>query len=133
MKLNPCPHCGSEVHLVNMHNGYAIVCNDKNCLCQMRVMFGSCDNKEIFLKKLISDWNKRSPEVRAVTAAIECIEEYRNTIYDETQEEYDDHGCCCVDVLDEVLNRLLCFTSVDAVEEWLVKAQVEKEKRNAKS
>lgn len=119
MKLNPCPHCGAEVNIVRIQNGYAIVCGDKNCLCQMRVMFGSCDNEEIFLQKLISDWNKRSPEVRAVVAAIECIEEYRNTIYDEMQEEYDEHGCCCIDVLDEVLNRLQCFTSSAAVKQWI--------------
>ncbi len=120
MKLNNCPHCGSTVSLVQIQYGYAIVCDDKNCLGQMRVHYGTCDNEEIFLQKLISDWNKRSPEVRAVTAAIECIEEYRNKIYDETQEEYDEHGSCCIDVLDEVLNRLLCFTSSAAVEAWIV-------------
>ena len=118
MELKPCPFCGSKVRLVTIQRGYAIVCEAKNCLGQMRITFGTCDDDLIFLKKLVSDWNKRNPEVRAVTAAYECIEEYRNTIYDETQEEYDDHGGCCIDVLDEVLNRLHCFTSSAAVEAW---------------
>jgi hypothetical protein len=77
----------------------------------MRVTFGSCDNEEIFLQKLISDWNNRNPDARTIVAAIGCIEKYRDSIYNETQEEYDDHGGCCVDVLDEVLNRLRCFTT----------------------
>lgn len=119
MVLGTCPFCGAEVRLVHIQNGYAIVCEDKNCLGQMRITFGTCDNEEIFLEKLVSNWNKRKPEVMAVTAAYECIEEYRNAIYDETQEEYDDHGCCCVDVLDEALNRLRCFTSSVAVDVWI--------------
>lgn len=119
MELKPCPFCGSEARLVRIQNGYAIVCGDKNCLGQMRVTFGMCDNEVIFLEKLLSDWNKRKPEVSAVAAAYECIEEYRNAIYDETQEEYDNHGGCCVDVLDEALNRLHCFTSSAAVDAWI--------------
>lgn len=119
IELAPCPHCNSTSRLVDIYGGYAIVCNDKNCLGQMRIHYGSCDDKEIFLQKLISDWNRRTPEVRAVTAAVECITKYRDEIYDETQEEYDDHGSCCIDVLDETINRLKCFTSSNAVEQWI--------------
>ena len=117
-ELKPCPFCGGEVRFVSIQNGFAIVCGDKNCLGQMRIMFGRCDNKEIFRETLISNWNKRNPEVRAVIAAYECIEDYRNTLYEETQESYDEHGGCCIDVLDEVLNRLQCFTTTAAVEAW---------------
>lgn len=117
-ELKPCPFCGSEVNLVHIHNGFAVVCSDKNCLGQMRITYERCDNKEIFLEKLLSDWNKRKPEVRAVTAAYACIEEYRNTLYEEIQEPYDEHGDCCISVLDEVLNRLNCFTSSVAIEAW---------------
>jgi hypothetical protein len=117
-ELKPCPFCGSEVRLVRIQSGFAIVCNSRNCLGSMRVNYGSCDNEKIFMEKLFSDWNKREPEVLAVTAAVECIEEYRNTLYDKTQEPYDEHGYCCISVLDEVLNRLRCFTASAAVEAW---------------
>ncbi len=112
-RLAPCPHCGSAARLVDTHGGYAIVCDNKNCLGQMRIQFGSCDNKELFLKKLVSDWNKRGPEIKAVIEAIRHVGEYRDAIYEETQEEYDDHGECCVDVLDEVINILTCYTAFD--------------------
>ena len=111
--LAPCPHCGAGAHLITIQNGYAIVCDDKNCLCLMQIKYGSCDNKYIFLKKLIADWNKRAPEIKAVTEAIRSIREYRNHIYDETQEPYDEHGYCCIDVLDEAINILQCFTAFD--------------------
>ena len=117
-ELNPCPYCGREVRLVRIQNGFAIVCEDKNCLGMMKIEFGRCDNRAIFLEKLVSNWNKRNPEVQAVKAAYACIEEFRNTLYEEMQEPYDDRGSCCTDVLDEVLNRLNCFTSSAAVEAW---------------
>ena len=117
--LKPCPFCGEGASLVRIQSGFAIVCNGRNCLGGMRVLFGSCDKEEMFLHKLISDWNGRKPEVLAVEAAIECIEDYRETLCEETQEPYDEHGCCCIDVLDEVLNRLQCFTSVAAIEAWM--------------
>lgn len=117
-ELNPCPHCGHPVRLVDIMHGYAIVCESTNCLGGMRINFGACDNKEIFLAKLISDWNKREPEIPAVAAAINCIEDYRNNLYEEMQEPYDEHGYCCIKVLDEVLNRLQCFTSIAAVKAW---------------
>ena len=117
--MKPCPFCGEEVRLVRIQGGFAIVCNGRNCLGGMRILFGSCDKEEMFLQKLISDWNNRDPEVLAVTAAIECIENYRATLYEEMQEPYDEHGCCCIDVLDEVLNRLQCFTSSAAIEAWM--------------
>lgn len=117
-ELNPCPHCGSPVRLVHISHGYAIVCEDKNCLGGMQINFGSCDNEEIFLAKLISDWNNRQPEISAVITAINCIENYRNNLYEEMQGPYDEHGYCCIEVLDEVLNRLQCFTSIAAVKAW---------------
>lgn len=123
VELKPCPFCGGEVRLVHIQSGFAIVCESRNCLGGMSVKYGSCDNEEIFLEKLVSDWNSRKPEVLAVTAAIECIEDYRNTLYEETQEPYDEHGCCCISVLDEVLNRLRCFTASAAVEVWAKKGR----------
>lgn len=119
VELSRCPHCNSKMNIVEIQYGYAIVCTNKNCLGGMQIKYGSSDNKIMFLTTLISNWNKRSPEVRAVTAAIECIEEYRNSIHEQMQEPYDDHGQCCIDVLDEVLNRLHCFTSSEAVEVWI--------------
>lgn len=113
IRLAPCPHCGTFARLVDTHNGYAIVCGDKNCLGQMRVQFGSCDDKKLFLQKLVADWNRRIPDIKAVTAAIDRVQEYRDHIYEETQEEYDNHGGCCVDVLDETLNIMNCFTAYD--------------------
>jgi hypothetical protein len=109
--LAPCPHCGSGARLVNLQNGYAIVCDDKNCLGLMKVSFGSCDNKDIFLQKLVSDWNRRVPEIKAVASAIQSVREYRDHIYEESQEEYDVHCAHCVDVLDEAINILQCFTA----------------------
>lgn len=128
MNLKPCPFCGSDVRLVSIQNGFAIVCGDRNCLGQMRITFGQCDNKELFLAKLVTDWNKRAPEVSAVSAAYACIEEYRNALYEEMQEPYDDHGACCIDVADEILNRLHCFTSTAAVEVWSKKPAKEDSK-----
>ena len=119
VELLRCPHCNSEMRLVKIQYGYAIVCTDRNCLGGMEIKSGTNDNNEIYLAALISNWNKRNPEVRAITAAIECIENYRNQIYDEMQEPYDTHGCCCTDVLDEAINRLRCFTSSAAVETWI--------------
>ena len=119
MELERCPYCGETARLVSIQNGFAIVCNDKNCLGQMQIHFGSCNNEEIFLEKLVSNWNKREPEINAVVSAVECIEEYRNTVYEETQEPYDEHGHCCIAVLDEVINRLKCFTSFAAVKTWI--------------
>ena len=122
-ELKPCPFCGGEVRLIRIQSGFAIVCESRNCLGSMSVKYGSCDNEEIFFEKLVSDWNSRKPEVLAVTAAIECIEDFRNTLYEETQEPYDEHGCCCISVLDEVLNRLHCFTASAAVEVWTKKGR----------
>lgn len=118
IELNRCPHCNSEMRLVETQRGYAIVCTDKNCLGGMQIKYGTNDNKEIFLATLISNWNKRNPEVRAVTAATACIEEYRNRLYNNMQEPYDDHGQCCIDVIDEVLNLLRCFTVSAAIDVW---------------
>lgn len=118
VELKPCPFCGKPVNFIRIQWGFAIVCSDKNCLGCMQVRYGTCDNEEIFKAKLISDWNKRSPQVPAIEAAWNCILQYRNEIYAACQEPYDDHGGCCIEVLDEVLNRLNCFTASAAVEAW---------------
>ena len=119
IELLRCPHCNSKMSLVEIQRGYAIVCTDKNCLGGMRITYGSDDNKELFLTTLISNWNKRNPEVRAITAATECIEHFRNKIQNEIQEPYDEHGHCCIDVLDKTLNLLQCFTVSAAIEVWI--------------
>ena len=126
-ELKPCPFCGEQVELIGIPFGFTIVCQGRNCLGSMSIKYGSCDNREIFLRKLISDWNSRKPEIPAVTAAIECIEDYRKNLYEETQEPYDEHGYCCIRVLDEVLNRLQCFTTSAAIEAW--NRRVENESR----
>ena len=72
MKLEPCPHCRKPVEFVEIQGGYAIVCSDHNCLGGMDIHYGWKDDREIFKNKLISNWNKRTPEVRAVNAAVEC-------------------------------------------------------------
>ena len=118
MNLLACPHCHKPVELVNIQGGYAIVCSDLNCLGGMKIHYGWDDEREIFKNKLVSNWNKREPEVRAVTAAVECIRNYRDELYESTQEPYDEHGACCIQVVDEILNRLNCFTSQAAVDAW---------------
>lgn len=47
MELERCPYCGETARLVSIQNGFAIVCNDKNCLGQMQIHFESCNNEEI--------------------------------------------------------------------------------------
>lgn len=118
IKLRHCPHCGKPVNLIRIHGGFAIVCSDKNCLGCMQIHYGTCDNQEIFKAKLISDWNRRNLDVPAVNAAWNCLAQYRDEIYEACSEPYDEHGSCCIRVLDEVLNRLQCFTSSAAIEVW---------------
>ena len=117
-ELKPCPHCQKPAELVHTQGGYAIICSDQNCLGGMEIRYGSEDNKEIFKNKLISNWNRRTPEVRAVNAAFECIKKYGEELYASTQEPYDEHGSCCIQVVNEILNRLNCFTVQAAVDAW---------------
>lgn len=117
-KLQPCPHCHKPVRFVKTQGGYAIVCSDRDCLGGMEIHYGWNDDKEIFKKKLISNWNKRVPEVRAVSAAVKCIRAYGEELYDSMQEPYDEHGACCMEAVEEILNRLSCFTSQAAVDAW---------------
>ncbi len=116
--LKACPFCGKRVELIPIQWGFAIVCSDKNCLRMMQIHYGTCDNEDIFKAKLISDWQRRNPEVPAITAAWNCLAQFRDEIYEACTEPYDTHGSCCINVLDEALNRLLCFTSSAAVEAW---------------
>ena len=118
MNLISCPHCHKPVEFVEIQGGYAIVCSDHNCLGGMSIHYGWYDDREIFKNKLISNWNKRTPEVRAVNAAVECIRKYGEDLYASMQEPYDEHGACCMQVVDEILNRLNCFTSQSAVDAW---------------
>jgi len=117
-ELKPCPFCGKKAELFSIQGGFAIGCEDKNCLGVMQIHYGRCDNREIFKQKLIANWNKREPEVVAITAALECLDSYMDDLKKSMQEPYDEHGYCCVRVLDEALNRLQCFTSAAAVEAW---------------
>lgn len=116
--LKPCPFCGKNAELITSQNGFAVVCADKNCLGLMQIHYGSCDYEEVFKQKLIANWNKREPEVAAIEAALECLDSYEDDLRDRMQEPYDEHGYCCLRVLDEALNRLQCFTSVAAIEAW---------------
>ena len=119
MNLLPCPHCQKPVEFLTLQGGYAIICSDHNCLGGMDIRYGWQDDQEIFKKKLISNWNRRTPEVRAVKAATECIRKYGEELYESMQEPYNEHGACCIEVVDEILNRLNCFTSQAAVDAWV--------------
>lgn len=116
--LKRCPHCNGPVELIETQYGFAIICADHNCLGGMEVRCGLMDDREIFKAKLIYNWNKRDHENIAVEAALECLAEYRQSVYNSCQEPYDEHGQCCVDVLDEAINRLSCFTCQEAVDAW---------------
>ena len=124
-ELQPCPHCRKPVELIDTQGGYAIICTDHNCLGGMEIHYGWKDDREIFKRKLISNWNRRTPEVRAVNAAVECIREYGKELYESMQEPYDEHGACCMQVVEEVLNRLTCLTSQEAVDAWSEPKEVE--------
>ena len=118
IELRSCPHCNKPVELVSLQSGYAIVCSDHNCLGGMQIHYGWKDDREIFKQKLISNWNRRTPDVTAVEAAVNCIEEFRDELYESCQEPYDEHGVCCIETVYQILNRLLCFTSQEAVDAW---------------
>lgn len=118
MELKSCPFCGKPAEFISLQSGFAIICSDHNCLGGIETRFGRMDNPEIFKAKLVANWNKRDKDVAAVEAAVECAIAYRDEVYDDCQEPYDSHGQCCVDVLDEVINRLRCFTCKEAVEAW---------------
>ena len=118
IRLRKCPHCRRDVELVKIQLGFAICCTGRNCLGGMQIHYGTHDDKEIFKAKLIENWNQRQPDVPAVEAAWNCVAEYRDEIYEACSEPYDEHGSCCIVVLDEALNRLNCFTSTAAVEAW---------------
>ena len=117
-KLNHCPHCGKPVELIRTQYGFAIICTDHTCLGGMEIRAGLRDDEELFKRKLIANWNKRQPEIRAVDSAIQCIENYGDELYQSMQEPYDEHGQCCIDVVNEILNRLMCFTCQEAVDAW---------------
>lgn len=118
IELRNCPYCNEPVEFITIQGGYAIICSDHNCLGGMQIHFGWKDDGEIFKQKLISNWNHRTPDVEAVDSAMRCIEAYRNELYDSCQEPYDEHGMCCVETADEILNRLQCFTCREAVDAW---------------
>ena len=117
-KLRNCPHCQREVELLSVQSGFSIICTDHNCLGGMSIHYGWADDPELFLRKLISNWNRRTPDVPAIDAAVKCIEEYRSDLYDSCQEPYDEHGQCCIEVADEIINRLRCFSCQEAVDAW---------------
>ena len=104
-----CPHCGKEVEFFVSGNVAYIFCSDRNCWSGTRCQWGTADEPYRFIEKMKNDWNKRTPDGNALVAAIEYIVEYRNYVYQEAQKEYSDYCYYCIDVLDEVINKLECF------------------------
>ena len=118
MQLKRCPFCGNEVSLRFIQFGAAIVCNSRNCLGGLTVKWGTCDSHDIFLAKLVNDWNNREPDSKAVGAAVKCLEAYRAELLRSMREPYAEFDACCLDVLDEAINRVGCFTCDQAVLNW---------------
>lgn len=105
-----CPHCGKESEFLIGYDEAHIICSDHNCLGKMSVHWGTRDEPYRFIEKMKANWNKRTPDGHAIIEATAYIEKYRKEVYNDSQEEYSD--CCahCVEVVDEILNKLLCFT-----------------------
>ena len=107
--LATCPHCGKEVEFLIHGNTAYIFCSDHNCWGGSRVSWGTLDKPYIFIEKLKANWNKRVPEQNALVKAIEYIEEYRNQIYEQNQQECSEYFGCCVDALDEAIQKAKAF------------------------
>lgn len=60
--LKPCPFCGKEAEPIQeppmQHRAY-IICSDHNCWGHMKVEWGTMDDKDKFIKRLIENWNRR--------------------------------------------------------------------------
>lgn len=104
-----CPHCGKETEFSIRGNKAHIICSDHNCWGGMSVQWGTHNEPYRFIEKMKASWNLRTPDGYGIVAAKRCIEKYREEIYQDTQQEYSDHCRYCVEVLDEVLNKLECF------------------------
>lgn len=104
-----CPHCGKETEFYISGYKAHIICSDHNCWGGMSVQWGTHDEPYRFIEKMKASWNQRTPDGHAIIAAKSYIEKYRDEIYREAQGEDSDHFGCCLNVLDEVLNKLDCF------------------------
>ena len=109
--LATCPHCGKEVEFLVHGNTAYIFCSDHNCWGGSRVSWGSADKPYIFIEKLKANWNKRVPEQNALVKAIEYLEEYRDTINKQIEQDKEDsyfYGCC-IEALDEAIQKARVF------------------------
>lgn len=107
--LDVCPHCGKEVEfLISGYTAY-IICSDHNCLGGLRVSWGTNDKPYVFIEKLKSNWNKRCADQNALIKAINYLEEFRDEVYQQTQEEDAERWGCCLDTLDEAINKAKAF------------------------
>lgn len=105
-----CPYCGKETEFAIGYSEAHIMCSDHNCLGMMSVHWGTHDEPYRFIEKMKANWNKRNPDTSTLIGAIDYIHKYRNVVYDDSQKEYSD--CCahCVEVVDDILDKLITFT-----------------------
>lgn len=104
-----CPHCGKEVEFFISGQVAYIFCSDHNCHGGMRIQWGGHDEPYRFIERMKTSWNQRTPNGYGIIAAKRYIEKYRNEIYQAAQREDPDYCNFCIEVLDEVLNKLDCF------------------------
>ena len=107
--LDVCPHCGKEVEFLVSGGTAYIICSDRNCLGGIRISWGTNDKAYIFIEKLKSNWNKRCADQNALIKAIEYLEEFRDELYQQTQNEYAEKWSCCLNTLDEAINKAKAF------------------------
>ena len=50
-KLKPCPFCGGEDIKITNHGAYWVICQNDECLCEMRA--------QVTEEKAIQKWNER--------------------------------------------------------------------------
>lgn len=106
-----CPHCGKESEFVCHPTKAYVICSDRNCWGGMNVKWGTDDDPEVFIAKMRRNWNKRAASNNTgLEAAIKSVEKLRERIYAENQLPYSEHDQLCVDVLDEALLKMSCFT-----------------------
>ena len=109
MGLEPCPHCGKDVEFFISGNTAFIYCSDHNCLGGSRVSWGTNDTPYIFIEKLKANWNNRCADQNALVKALEYLDKFRNELYQQTQNEDSERWGCCVDTLDEAIDKARMF------------------------
>lgn len=107
-----CPHCGKETEFYISGYKAHIICSDHNCWGGMTAQWGTHDEPYRFIEKMKASWNQRAQDGHAIVAATKYIEEYREEVRRDLQSEYSEYCQHCLDVLDEVLNKLDCFTPI---------------------